>query len=211
MAKLLGASAKAGFSTKAWMRANSPLFKPLPLTSTTPKLDTCSSGTGLTIIWQAAFSWKRCTMAARLSWAGLELRLSINTSGNTTTKSSSPITGLALKMAWPKPKALPWRMCIIFTPLGVMERTSSSNCRFTRVSRVDSSSNCVSKWFSMEFLLPWVTSTMSLIPVAAISLTMYWIMGLSTMGSISLGMALVAGNIRVPKPATGIIAFIIPL
>ena len=52
---------------------------------------------------------------------------------------------------------------------------------------------------------------MSLIPAAAISFTMYWIMGLSTMGSISLGMALVAGNMRVPKPATGIIAFIIPL
>jgi hypothetical protein len=34
-------------------------------------------------------------------------------------------------------------------------------------------------------------------------------MGLSTMGNISLGIALVAGNIRVPKPATGIIAFII--
>jgi hypothetical protein len=31
---------------------------------------------------------------------------------------------------------------------------------------------------------------------------------LSTSGSISLGMAFVAGNIRVPKPATGITAFL---
>jgi hypothetical protein len=38
---------------------------------------------------------------------------------------------------------------------------------------------------------------------------MYWIIGLSTMGSISLGIALVAGNILVPKPATGITAFLI--
>lgn len=34
------------------------------------------------------------------------------------------------------------------------------------------------------------------------------ISGLSTSGSISFGMALVAGNIRVPKPATGITAFL---
>jgi hypothetical protein len=40
------------------------------------------------------------------------------------------------------------------------------------------------------------------------SLTTYWISGLSTSGSISFGMALVAGNIRVPKPATGITAFL---
>ena len=31
----------------------------------------------------------------------------------------------------------------------------------------------------------------------------YWMSGLSTMGSISLGLALVAGRKRVPRPATG--------
>jgi len=36
---------------------------------------------------------------------------------------------------------------------------------------------------------------------------MYWIIGLSTIGSISLGIAFVAGNICIPKPATGITAF----
>jgi hypothetical protein len=36
---------------------------------------------------------------------------------------------------------------------------------------------------------------------------MYCISGLSTKGSISLGIALVIGNMRVPKPATGITAF----
>ena len=46
-------------------------------------------------------------------------------------------------------------------------------------------------------------------PAATHSSTMYWIIGLSTTGNISLGIAFVAGNIRVPKPATGITAFVI--
>src|SRR5579871_2779163 len=41
------------------------------------------------------------------------------------------------------------------------------------------------------------------IPLAAASSTMYWMMGLSTIGSISLGWALVAGKKRVPRPAAG--------
>ena len=44
-------------------------------------------------------------------------------------------------------------------------------------------------------------------PASAISSTTYWIAGLSTTGSISLGMALVAGTKRVPSPATGTTAF----
>jgi len=39
-------------------------------------------------------------------------------------------------------------------------------------------------------------------------LTTYWINGLSTSGSISFGIAFVAGNILVPNPATGITAFV---
>jgi len=40
-------------------------------------------------------------------------------------------------------------------------------------------------------------------PAAIASSTAYWINGLSTMGSISFGLALVAGKKRVPRPATG--------
>src|SRR5690349_10753483 len=40
-------------------------------------------------------------------------------------------------------------------------------------------------------------------PASRASSTPYWITGLSTTGSISLGMALVAGKKRVPIPATG--------
>src|SRR5690349_2232250 len=48
-----------------------------------------------------------------------------------------------------------------------------------------------------------VTNTKCSIPAALASSTAYWISGLSTTGSISLGTALVAGRKRVPKPATG--------
>src|SRR5436309_1661983 len=40
-------------------------------------------------------------------------------------------------------------------------------------------------------------------PAALASSSAYWISGLSTTGSISFGSALVAGNVRVPRPATG--------
>jgi hypothetical protein len=40
-------------------------------------------------------------------------------------------------------------------------------------------------------------------PAATASSTPYWMMGLSTIGSISFGCALVAGKKRVPRPAAG--------
>jgi len=44
---------------------------------------------------------------------------------------------------------------------------------------------------------------MSSAPEATASSTPYWIIGLSTSGSISLGWAFVAGRNRVPRPAAG--------
>src|SRR5215472_4735576 len=48
-----------------------------------------------------------------------------------------------------------------------------------------------------------VMNTRRRAPAASASSTAYWISGLSTTGSISLGLALVAGRKRVPRPATG--------
>jgi hypothetical protein len=48
-----------------------------------------------------------------------------------------------------------------------------------------------------------VTKMNSSIPAAWASSTAYWISGLSTTGSISFGIALVAGKNRVPRPPTG--------
>src|SRR5580765_7877298 len=55
----------------------------------------------------------------------------------------------------------------------------------------------------MERLVRLVTNTSTSTPAATASSTAYWMMGLSTTDSISLGLALVAGRKRVPRPATG--------
>src|SRR6185295_10012562 len=55
----------------------------------------------------------------------------------------------------------------------------------------------------MAFLPRPVTRMMLSTPDATASSTPYWMIGLSTSGSISLGCALVAGRKRVPQPAAG--------
>src|SRR5947199_4234015 len=54
-----------------------------------------------------------------------------------------------------------------------------------------------------------VTKIISVMPAAAASSTAYWISGLSTIGSISFGLALVTGRKRLPSPATGNTALVI--
>src|ERR1700745_3971023 len=49
---------------------------------------------------------------------------------------------------------------------------------------------------------------MSVIPAPTASSITYWIVGLSTTGSISFGCALVAGRNRGPSPAAGITALV---
>ena len=53
-----------------------------------------------------------------------------------------------------------------------------------------------------------VTKIISVMPAAAASSTAYWMSGLSTIGIISLGLALVTGRNRLPNPATGKTAFL---
>src|SRR3954467_8877914 len=60
----------------------------------------------------------------------------------------------------------------------------------------------------MARLLRPVTKIISVIPAAAASSTAYWMSGLSTIGSISFGLALVTGRKRLPRPATGKTAFL---
>ena len=73
---------------------------------------------------------------------------------------------------------------------------------------VSSSSVLRSKWFSSAFLLRPVMRRTSWRPLETASSTTYWMAGLSTTGSISLGIALVAGRKRVPSPAAGITALV---
>jgi len=53
-----------------------------------------------------------------------------------------------------------------------------------------------------RFELPVMNTSVSA-PADRASSAAYWISGLSTMGSISFGVALVTGRKRVPRPATG--------
>src|SRR3954453_16430353 len=61
----------------------------------------------------------------------------------------------------------------------------------------------------MTLLLRPVTKMKCSMPAWRASSTTCWMTGLSTTGSISLGIALVAGRNRVPRPATGMTALLI--
>src|SRR5258707_10803994 len=65
------------------------------------------------------------------------------------------------------------------------------------------------KWSQMSCCEARVRSPSRFAPAESASSTAYWISGLSTMGSISLGLALVAGRNRLPRPATGNTALVI--
>src|SRR3972149_18292 len=84
-----------------------------------------------------------------------------------------------------------------------MWRTLRSVSISPRASSSDSSSNEESKWSSMARFWLLVTMMTCSIPAATASSTAYWMTGLSTSGSISLGDAFVAGRKRVPHPAAG--------
>src|SRR6185369_8225918 len=82
-------------------------------------------------------------------------------------------------------------------------RTWSRRSVFPRSWSSRSSSYETSKWSSIAFLPRPVTMMMLVRPAAIASSITYWMIGLSTSGSISLGWALVAGRKRVPSPAAG--------
>ena len=119
-----------------------------------------------------------------------------------TTKGSSCVKGRAFRMAWPSPFVSFWRRKKM-SARPAMERTSSSIFSLPGFARPASSSGARSKWSSMMPLPRPVMMRISSMPAATASSTMYWMAGLSTMGSISLGMAFVAGSTRVPRPAAG--------
>src|SRR6185312_16098925 len=72
-----------------------------------------------------------------------------------------------------------------------------------RSRSVASSSKATSKCSTSAVLPRPVTMQNCSMPAARASSIAYWISGLSTTGSISLAVALVAGRKRVPSPATG--------
>src|SRR5215204_5011847 len=103
-------------------------------------------------------------------------------SGSMSANGSLPTISRAHQTAWPSPSGSCWRVKLVWPAPGSSASRRSSSLLLPRFCRVDSSSNCLSKWSSI---------------------TTSWMTGRSTTGSISLGMALVAGRNRVPRPATG--------
>jgi len=132
----------------------------------------------------------------------------ITSSPNKTAKGSSPIKCRTFWMG----VALPYGpFCLTYTKRArrpIFLICSKALNFFWRLSQ-DSNSWLSSKWSSTARLAELVTKNISVMPEATASSTTYWITGLSMMGSISLGMALVAGKKRVPKPATGKTALVI--
>src|SRR5438034_6171137 len=87
-----------------------------------------------------------------------------------------------------------------------MARTSASSSFLPFSASTPSSSQARSKWSSIAPLPRPVMIRMSSSPARTASSTTYWMAGLSTTGSISLGWALDAGRNRVPSPAAGMTA-----
>ncbi len=129
-------------------------------------------------------------------------RWSIRSSPRRTAKGSSPTCRRAHSTAWPRPSGSPCRMWWMLASRAG-SRTASSRMVSPLVARACSSSKAWSKWSSMARLWRPVTIRTSSSPAAAASSTTYWMAGLSTTGSISLGVAFVAGRKRVPRPAAG--------
>ena len=90
-----------------------------------------------------------------------------------------------------------------------MRRMVSSSRIRPLASSSHSSSKLRSKCSSMARLPRPITMRMSVMPEATASSTTYWMTGVSTIGSISLGCDFVAGRKRVPKPAAGMTALVI--
>ena len=116
---------------------------------------------------------------------------------------SSPMKARAHQMAWPSPSGTCWRTVTMDPGSTWVGRNCSSASALPRSRRVASSSYATSKCSTSAVLPRPVTMQNCSIPAARASSTAYWISGLSTTGSISLAVALVAGRKRVPRPATG--------
>src|SRR5262245_28345765 len=126
-----------------------------------------------------------------------------STSGRSSANGSLPIRSRAHHTAWPRPSGSCWRVKLVVPAPGSSCESSSRSFTRLRSCKVISSSNCRSKWSSITPLFRPVTKMKCSMPASLASSTTCWISGRSTTGSISFGMALVAGRKRVPRPATG--------
>ena len=121
---------------------------------------------------------------------------------STTANGSSPTLSRLTSTAWPRPRGSAWQAVVSSMP-AVSSRSPASRADFPRRASTASRAACGAKWSSSIRLPGLFTRTMCVRPAAAASSTPYWMIGLSTMGSSSLGSTAVAGRMRVPSPAAG--------
>ena len=126
-----------------------------------------------------------------------------STSGSSSANGSLPTSSRAHHTAWPRPSGDCWRVKLMVPGSGRSCDNKARSAFLPRSTKVSSSSNWRSKWSSITLLLRPVTKMKCSMPAWRASSTTCWISGRSTTGSISFGMALVAGRKRVPRPATG--------
>ena len=143
------------------------------------------------------------SLAASIIWARQPGLCCTSTSGSSSAKGSLPTSSRAHHTAWPRPSGDCWRVKLAVPASGRSSDSSSSSAVLPRSFSVSSSSNWRSKWSSITPLLRPVTKMKCSMPASRASSTTCWISGRSTTGSISFGIALVAGRKRVPRPATG--------
>ncbi len=134
-------------------------------------------------------------------------RSSMRSSPSSTANGSSPTCSAAHSTAWPSPRGSPCRTkCSVgqvggvpapVEPVRLRPRRRAACPRARRRGRSGPRAALVAAGDHEHVVSPARTA----------SSTTYWIAGLSTTGSISLGVALVAGRNRVPRPAAGITAF----
>ena len=199
IARLDGAFSLAGFSTRSLI-----LYTPLPqgFPSITPYLCISVIGTSSSAsIGQPSFSYSPSISLSNVSSG------SITSSLNSTANGSSFTNGLAQRIACPRPSAA---RCLTYAKFKWLSFVISSRSFFLSIFlRFSSSSYAESKWSSIARLyLPVIIMNSSILHVIASS-TAYCIIGLSTIGSISLGDAFVAGRNLVPSPPAGNKAFLI--
>ena len=133
-------------------------------------------------------------------------RGSMRSSPSSTANGSSPTCPSAISTAWPRPERVALPDVVDVGQVGRLRARGSSRSRSPLSRSTCSSSKLRSKWSSRGRLLRPVMNRTSSSPAATASSTTYWMAGLSTTGSISLGVALVAGRNRVPRPAAGMTA-----
>ena len=130
--------------------------------------------------------------------------LSTSSSGSTTANGSLPTMSRAHHTAWPRPSGACWRVKLMAPASGwSLRQNVLLGLLAARGQRGVELEHAVEMILDHALVAAGDEDEMLDAGFPAPRRPTYWISGLSTMVSISFGIALVAGRTRVPRPATG--------